>query len=516
MVQKLRLTPFAKIVIVGVVLAGIYFGLQFMRGSDIMDVIAPSKKGGGGGPALFKGKNDDVIKVCVVTWGGYAGGQYFNGGFKASKESRFYKDYGIQVEFKVIDDFAASRAAWKADEVNLMWITADAFPTEVNSLKEYEPKILFQADWSRGGDAIVVRPGLNAVSDLRGKKIAVAFGTPSHTFLLWMLEAGNMRNSDVQVVEVPSAIDAAAMFKSGRVDAAVVWSPDDEDCVANVRGAKVLKSTREATHIIADVFYAKASYIEKNEEKLKGLVEGWLRGAAEINSSASAKQQAAKILSEGLGQDEGFCLQAIDNVRLCTYGDNLNFFGVNTEFRGVKGEDLYAKMSTAYAGIGLVQGMTPAWRLVTHVNTLRAIALNGQEHAGEQGFAFAKATAAESKAAAFATKQVTINFTVGSAALNQTTEYIIDNEVAKTLLAFANVRVRVEGNTDNTGDRGMNVALSRRRAQAVVDHLVRTYNFDSNRFIVVGNGPDKPVASNADEDGRARNRRTDIELLESR
>lgn len=515
MAQKARLTPFAKIIIVGVILAAVFFGLQYARGTDMMDIIAPSKKSGGG-PSAFKGKDSDVIKVCVVTWGGYVGGQYFNGGFKASKESRYYKDYGILVEFKVMDDFAASRAAWKADEVNLQWITADAFPTEVNSLKEYNPQILFQADWSRGGDAIVVRPGINNVTDLKGQKVAVAYGTPSHTFLLWMLEAGNLSNSDVQVVEVPSAIDAAATFKAGRVDAAVVWSPDDEDCVANVRGAKVLKSTREATNIIADVFYAKGSYIDKNEEKLRKLVEGWMRGAAEINSSPAAKQEAARILSEGLGQDVGFCSKAIDNVRLCTYGDNANFFGINTEFRGVRGEDLYNKMSDAYAKVGLVQGMTPAWRTVSRSSILRGVSLSGPEHAAEQGFAFEKASSTQSRAEAFATRHVTINFDVGSSSLTQTTEYIIDNEVAKSLLAFANVRVRVEGNTDNTGDRSANLALSKRRAQAVIDHLVRAYNFDPDRFIAVGNGPDKPVAGNETAEGRSRNRRTDVVLLESK
>ena len=113
--------------------------------------------------------------------------------------------------------------------------------------------------------------------------------TPSHTFLLWLLKAGDMTLDDVKIVEAPSAIDAAAYFKAGKVDAAVVWSPDDADCVANVKGAKVLKSTREASHIIADVFYVKQSFLDKYETELKNLVEGWLIGAAEINSSEEAK-----------------------------------------------------------------------------------------------------------------------------------------------------------------------------------------------------------------------------------
>jgi len=47
----------------------------------------------------------------------------------------------------------------------------------------------------------------------------------------------------------------------------------------------------------------------------------------------------------------------------------------------------------------------------------------------------------------------------------------------------------------------------------VADYLVSKYGFDSHRFVVVGNGPRKPVASNDTESGRARNRRTDFELL---
>ncbi|GAB1396309.1 hypothetical protein MASR1M65_10860 [Saprospiraceae bacterium] len=47
----------------------------------------------------------------MFTWGGYVPGLYFNEGAQASTNSRFYKDYGIKVEFKLIDDFDASRNA---------------------------------------------------------------------------------------------------------------------------------------------------------------------------------------------------------------------------------------------------------------------------------------------------------------------------------------------------------------------------------------------------------------------
>ena len=250
-------------------------------------------------------KNGDVkaktINIGVVTWGGYAGGQYFNEGFEASKKSRFYQKYGFYVQFKLLDDFNDSRNAWKSGDIDLLWATVDAFTTEVNSLKDFEPQIIFQADWSRGGDAIVVRRGINSVADLAGKKIAVAPMTPSHTFLLWLLNAGDLNYKDINVVEVPNAIDAADLFKKGQVDASVVWSPDDIDCVTKIKGSKILESTKSASNIIADIFFVKKKFLEENEEILTKLVEGWLVGSAEINSSEDNKIKASKILSKGLG-----------------------------------------------------------------------------------------------------------------------------------------------------------------------------------------------------------------------
>jgi outer membrane protein OmpA-like peptidoglycan-associated protein len=48
----------------------------------------------------------------------------------------------------------------------------------------------------------------------------------------------------------------------------------------------------------------------------------------------------------------------------------------------------------------------------------------------------------------------------------------------------------------------------------VKNYLVQKYGFDPNRFITVGKGPSVPVASNDTEDGRAKNRRVDFEILQ--
>ena len=528
-----RLTTVSKLLITLIIVGALFFGAQWLKNSGVLGNVAEggnteqvdsssdsgktdAKPSGGifGSKKKTSQVDANTIKVGVVTWGGYAGGQYFNEGFEANAESRFYKDYGFKVDFKILDDFDASRAAFKNDEVNLLWSTIDAFPTEAGGLAQYNPVVVFQADWSRGGDAVVVRRGITRVSDLKGKKIAVAEMTPSHSFLIWLLDAGGLTTDDVTIVPQASAIDAASAFKSQAVDAAVVWSPDDADCVQSVSGARVLESSKSASHIIADVFVAKKAWADANKEKLQQLYEGWMTGAAEINSNDGAKRKAAKILADAFeGFDEAMCYDAINNVRLCTHGDNQNFFGLNKDYKGVTGEELYANMTNRYRDLGYIKGNVPNWRNIRYTDLVRGASLSGKGQLAEGQKVFTKAKAADATKAAVATKAVSIKFPSGAYKLDENAKYIIDKDFVNIAKSFSNSRIRVEGNTDNTGNYNSNKALSLKRAQSVVNYLIEQHGMPRNRFIIVGNGPDKPVATNDTADGKSKNRRTDFELV---
>ena len=64
----------------------------------------------------------------------------------------------------------------------------------------------------------------------------------------------------------------------------------------------------------------------------------------------------------------------------------------------------------------------------------------------------------------------------------------------------------IEGHTDNVGAKETNMKLSQRRAEAVRSWLVGQ-GIDGGRLLARGLGDSKPVAENATEDGRAKNRR---------
>ncbi|MEY3800013.1 MAG: hypothetical protein RLZZ406_1316 [Pseudomonadota bacterium] len=68
------------------------------------------------------------------------------------------------------------------------------------------------------------------------------------------------------------------------------------------------------------------------------------------------------------------------------------------------------------------------------------------------------------------------------------------------------------GNTDSVGSDAYNMALGQRRAQSVKAYLT-SKGVDGSRIYTESKGKSNPVASNATEQGRAKNRRTDIEVV---
>ena len=73
--------------------------------------------------------------------------------------------------------------------------------------------------------------------------------------------------------------------------------------------------------------------------------------------------------------------------------------------------------------------------------------------------------------------------------------------------------IRIEGHTDSTGSANANQLLSQKRAEAVRNALA-ALGVDASRMMAVGVGAERPVASNENAEGRAKNRRVDIILVE--
>lgn len=86
-------------------------------------------------------------------------------------------------------------------------------------------------------------------------------------------------------------------------------------------------------------------------------------------------------------------------------------------------------------------------------------------------------------------------------------------KIEELLTTNADLKVQINGHTDNTGNAASNKALSLKRASAVVEYLV-SHGIASARLSAKGYGSERPIVSNDDEEsGRELNRRTEIEIV---
>jgi OOP family OmpA-OmpF porin len=102
-----------------------------------------------------------------------------------------------------------------------------------------------------------------------------------------------------------------------------------------------------------------------------------------------------------------------------------------------------------------------------------------------------------------------IRFESGRATIDPDSAGLLDRLI-ETALRCPTATIEIAGHTDSAGEDAANQALSEKRAQAVVDYLVKA-GLPANRFTAVGYGSTQPVADNESDEGRAQNRR--IEFL---
>ncbi|MFT5573072.1 MAG: outer membrane protein OmpA-like peptidoglycan-associated protein [Cryomorphaceae bacterium] len=103
-----------------------------------------------------------------------------------------------------------------------------------------------------------------------------------------------------------------------------------------------------------------------------------------------------------------------------------------------------------------------------------------------------------------------INFQSAEATIKEDS-FALLRRIGNTAKRCPDASFEVAGHTDSVGNLNFNMALSGKRAQAVVDHLVGL-GLSTKQFIAAGYGPNQPIQDNATSAGRAENRRIELRL----
>jgi OOP family OmpA-OmpF porin len=102
----------------------------------------------------------------------------------------------------------------------------------------------------------------------------------------------------------------------------------------------------------------------------------------------------------------------------------------------------------------------------------------------------------------------TIRFESGRSVIDADSVGLLDRLI-ETALRCPSANIEIAGHTDGDGEDAYNQALSEKRAQSVVDYLVKA-GLPADRFTAVGYGSTEPIASNETDEGKAQNRRIEF------
>ena len=87
------------------------------------------------------------------------------------------------------------------------------------------------------------------------------------------------------------------------------------------------------------------------------------------------------------------------------------------------------------------------------------------------------------------------------------------NDLVDYLNRKPNERIEIGGHTDNIGSDDRNLVLSLERAKTIVEYLV-SKGIDNSRVVAKGYGAEEPIEENTTEEGRQKNRRTEVKILD--
>jgi NitT/TauT family transport system substrate-binding protein len=488
------------------------------------------------------GTKSNPLKVSIVSFHGYAPALVANGSSLTTKAGSLFDKQGVNVEFVIQDDIPTLSTIFESGAAHCAWRTSDFWAQEQPNLRNAgrDAKAVMVVDNTQGADAIIARDkSIQKVEDLAGHQIALLQFTPSDGMVIDAVDNSALsarKKKSVKYVYINAEEGTAgvrAAFEAGHVDAAALWDPDLSLALKAVPGAHVVYSTKTATNLIYDVIVCDTRFLDApaNEDAFEGFVEGWMQG---VDAAEKDPDAAVKAL---IDNEEFFALLAKDEGEAFIKGlfNNLVWTGLedNARILGMAGdtnhyERVYKRFDQIYRTAGaLANPNAPVINPQESFDYRFIKRLVSQDEGAQAAAAKPTHTFTEAERNVVTaqepalTKPVEVNFPTGSAELNKRSEKTIDEDMVPMIENNGSAYFIVSGNTDSTGARGANMALSQQRAQAVVDYLVKEWEFETARFKVVGNGPDKPLCdeTNPDSEGlsleecRAANRNTRLAIL---
>jgi len=242
----------------------------------------------GGTAASAGGEAEKAFKVAYNIWVGSAGAY-------VADAKGYFEEAGVEVELLQFANPTEAAQAVVAGQADAAITTLDTLVMLKGKEAADNPLQMIHAiDVSNGADGIVASSGIQQLSDLKGKQVAVTLGAVNHFLLSHALQSAGLTDADVELVNMAPELTGST-FMSGQVDAAVTWEPFLTEAQQN--GGTLLYSTADAPGLVVDVLMTTQSAAEQYGEQFKSMVEAIDRGVADFEAGeAGADEAVAEVI----------------------------------------------------------------------------------------------------------------------------------------------------------------------------------------------------------------------------
>ena len=268
---------------------------------------------------------------------------------------------------------------------------------------------------------------------------------------------------------------------------------------ASSQPAKLQLSTGAAGYLTTCQLYSgNASYINILQQEIKQIFNHTMGCGVESNANYHTEFIDQDAIPSVLKLVKG-----VPNVSLTWMGNQLSIQTANP----TDAQQLAAKIQP------LVKNMTVLTQAATNTATLvdsHAVISTGNSNA-EKALAEINPDNIRALDIATALNMQIINFDTASTHIPEANKSILD-QAAALMKRAPQVKLTVKGHTDAVGHAATNKTLSQKRAQAVVDYLVKQ-GVDPAQLQAVGYGQEQPIADNSTANGQFKNRRIEFEVL---
>ena len=308
-----------------------------------------------------------------------------------------------------------------------------------------------------------------------------------------------------------------------KIDGCATWTPGDKTVFDKLTGFVDIVSTKEFNNQMPTALIGVKEWAEKNPDIVSNILKSALTASNQMKNYEDWKVRASQAVADtykletpeywykmfkGQQGTKAGLTYNMGGSKVFNYADVMQYFGLSDGVNRYK--SVYNQVSgylTELNPFGFNENVGAVVPYDQAVNLFFLKNINDIESTSAD-----KADYSSEAKEVVASGEWKINFNTGSAEISNSSSREVE-KIYNLLIQAENTKLTVVGHTDNVGNADANLALSKSRAEAVVNYL-KQKGIPASRFqLVDGKGQGDPVADNNTASGKASNRRVVITLL---